>query len=188
MSNKLKKFIWDNRDEFDCDVPSEKVWQHIETAFSEKKKKRSVLTPLYKWSMAAAAVLVIAAGAYFIVSKKPGTADPVSIQEATPDIDEEFTAQIQFVKLINLKQEELKLLARDQPELYQRFTKDINQLDSSYNILKDQLSATPNREVLLEAMIQNLQLQLNVLNQQLHIIYQIKQSKKDSHEKNDQSI
>ena len=69
-----------------------------------------------------------------------------------------------------------------------RFTKDIDQLDSSYNILKNQLSATPNRELLLEAMIQNLQLQLNVLNQQLNIIHQIKQSKKYSHEKNDQTI
>jgi hypothetical protein len=37
-------------------------------------------------------------------------------------------------------------------------------------------------------MIQNLQLQLNVLNQQLHIIQQIKSSKKEDHEKNKQTI
>jgi len=61
-------------------------------------------------------------------------------------------------------------------------------LDSSYNSLKNQLNATPNREMLLEAMIQNLQLQLNVLNQQLNIINQIKESKKYNHEKNDKNI
>jgi hypothetical protein len=38
--------------------------------------------------------------------------------------------------------------------------------------------------MLIEAMIQNLQLQLNVLNQQLNIIQQIKQSKNNNHEKN----
>jgi phage shock protein A len=90
----------------------------------------------------------------------------------------------QFVKMIDTKQEELKALAKEQPELYQQFATAINQLDSSYNTLKNQLSATPNREMLLEAMIQNLQLQLNVLNQQLNIIHQIKDSKKYSHEKN----
>ena len=90
--------------------------------------------------------------------------------------------------MIDTKQEELKALAKEQPELYQQFTTAINQLDSSYNTLKNQLSATPNREMLLEAMIQNLQLQLNVLNQQLNIINQIKESKKYYHEKNDKNI
>ena len=93
-----------------------------------------------------------------------------------------------FVKMIDTKQEELKALAKEQPELYREFTTAITQLDSSYNTLKSQLSSTPNTEMLLEAMIQNLQLQLNVLNQQLNIIHQIKESKKYSHEKIDQKI
>jgi hypothetical protein len=189
MSNKLKKFVWDNRSAFDDEIPSEKVWENIEASFSVEKKKKFILTPLYKWSMAAAAMLIVAAGAYFIVfkNKTSGTVEtvkavtnPLAIPDAPPEMS-------QFVKMIDMKQEELKVLAKDQPELYLRFTKDINQLDSSYNILKKQLSATPNRELLLEAMIQNLQLQLNVLNQQLNIINQIKQ-KKYSHEKIDQAI
>lgn len=189
MSNKLKKFVWDNRKEFDNEVPSEKVWENIEASFTEKRKKKFFITPFYKWSIAAAAMLIVATGVYFMVyrSEPAGSGiagiDPVEMNippGAPPEMG-------QFVKMIDMKQEELKVLAKDQPELYQRFTKDINQLDSSYNILKKQLSATPNRELLLEAMIQNLQLQLNVLNQQLNIINQIKQ-KKYSHEKIDQAI
>ncbi|MEO6254351.1 MAG: hypothetical protein ABIO79_13640 [Ferruginibacter sp.] len=185
MSNKLKKFIWDNRKAFDNETPSDKVWENIEASFSAKKKKKFILTPVYKWSMAAAAMLIIASGVYFIVIKKDPTVKTVVSNE--PDINklapEEYASQMnQFVKLIDTKQEELKTLAKEQPELYQKFTSAINQLDSSYNTLKNQLSATPNREMLLEAMIQNLQLQLNVLNQQLNIIHQIKESKKYSHE------
>lgn len=190
MSNKLKKFIWDNRKAFDNETPSDKVWENIEASFSPKKKKKFILTPLYKWSMAAAAMLIIASGVYLIAIKKDVSVTTVAVNE--PDIKklapEEYATMSQFVKLIDIKQEELKTLAKEQPELYQKFTSAINQLDSSYNTLKNQLSATPNREMLLEAMIQNLQLQLNVLNQQLNIIHQIKESKKYSHEKNDQSI
>ena len=190
MSNKLKNFISDNRKAFDDEMPSGKVWENIEASFTEKKKKKLILTPLYKWSMAAAAMLILISGAYFIFIKKP-VEIPV-VAKAEPDINTlapEYAPQMnQFVKMIDTKQEELKTLAKEQPELYQQFTTAINQLDSSYNNLKNQLSATPNREMLLEAMIQNLHLQLNVLNQQLNIINQIKESKKYNHEKNDKNI
>lgn len=190
MSNKFKKFIWDNRKAFDTETPSEKVWKNIEASFLVKQKKKFILTPLYKWSMAAAAMFIIASGVYFIVNKK--SAEKTVVVNFEPDINTlapDYAPEMnQFVKMIDTKQEELKQLAKEQPELYQKFTLAINQLDSSYNNLKNQLSATPNRDMLLEAMIQNLQLQLNVLNQQLNIINQIKKSKKYSHEKNDQNI
>jgi septal ring factor EnvC (AmiA/AmiB activator) len=190
MSNKLKNFISDNRKAFDDEMPADKIWENIEASFSEKKKRKFILTPLYKWSMAAAAMLIIASGIYFMVNKK--TVEPAFVAVTEPDINTlapDYAPQMnQFVKLIDTKQQELKTLAKEQPELYKQFTTAINQLDSSYNNLKNQLSATPNREMLLEAMIQNLQLQLNVLNQQLNIIHQIKESKKYNHEKNNQNI
>jgi len=187
MSNKLKKFIWDNRKAFDDATPASKVWENIEVSFTPQKKKKLTLAPVYKWSMAAAAMLILASGIYFINNRNTGEViavvktDTVDINTVAPDYAPEM---VQFVKMIDTKQEELKMLAKDQPELYHEFSTAINQLDSSYNNLKSQLSATPNREVLLEAMIQNLQLQLNVLNQQLTIIHQIKEAKKYSHEKN----
>lgn len=186
MSNKLKNFISDNRKAFDDELPSDKVWENIEASFTGRKKSKSILSPFYKRSMAAAAVLIIALSVYFIVEKEPkekivaGTGE-MEIEKLAPEYVQPIS---QFVKLIDTRQEELKTLAKDQPALYQQFATAINQLDSSYNTLKNQLSATPNREMLLEAMIQNLQLQLNVLNQQLNIIHQIKDSKKNSHEKN----
>jgi septal ring factor EnvC (AmiA/AmiB activator) len=186
MSNKLKNFISDNRKAFDDEIPSGKIWENIEASFTAKKKQHIILSPLYKWSMAAAAMLILISGVYFLFIKKTDATTVVANTET--DIDSfapEYAPQMsQFVKLIDTKQEELKSLAKDQPELYQQFATAINQLDSSYNTLKNQLSATPNREMLLEAMIQNLQLQLNVLNQQLNIIHQIKDSKKYNHEKN----
>jgi septal ring factor EnvC (AmiA/AmiB activator) len=170
-------------------MPSDKVWENIEASFSANKKTKFILRPVYKWSMAAAALLLVALTIYFAMPAKKST--PEAIASAENDINKlapEYAGQMnQFVKMIGTKQEELKVIAKEQPELYQEFTTAINQLDSSYNSLKNQLSATPNREMLLEAMIQNLQLQLNVLNQQLNIINQIKQSKKDSHEKISQS-
>jgi hypothetical protein len=161
MSNELKKFIRDNREAFDDKEPSAMLWGRIESNLVAGPEKRSV-------------------------NKKPAE-PPVVINE--PESNTGITPEInQIVKMIGMKQEELKTLAAGQPELYRQFSNDLDQLDSSYNALKSELNETPNQELLLEAMIQNLQLQLNVLNQQLNIINQIKQSKKYSHEKKDQSI
>ncbi|MEO6491082.1 MAG: hypothetical protein ABIO04_14155 [Ferruginibacter sp.] len=186
---KLEDFISAYRNEFDDLVPSEKVWAKIDAAFSPKK--RSTLNmPVFKWSMAAAAILILGFVLYFQPDKKIPVA-PVIVKNEQ-DINKlapEYAPQVnEFAKLIDMKQEELKLLAKEQPALYQQFSNDITQLDSSYNTLKNQLSINPNKEMLIEAMIQNLQLQLSVLNQQLNIIIQIKQTKKYSHEKNYQKI
>ncbi|HEY4148424.1 MAG TPA: anti-sigma factor, partial [Chitinophagaceae bacterium] len=82
-----------------------------------------------------------------------------------------------------LKQEEIKKIQKDEPLLYQQFAGDINKLDSTFHTLKKQLPENPNREQLLEAMIQNLQLQEALLNRQLNIIKQINNAKKTEYEK-----
>ncbi len=194
MSRKLEKFIGDHRNEFDDAMPSEKVWENIEAAVTPKTKQRFILAPLYKWSIAAAVIITAGLTVFILLRNNKNTALPIAsvTTDTAADINTiapEYAPEVnEFAKLVAVKQEELKALAPEQPELYRKFATDMNQLDSSYTALKNQLSITPNREMLIEAMIQNLQLQLNVLNQQLNIINQIKQSKKESHEKNSETI
>ena len=191
MSEEIKNFIADNRNEFDDAIPSDKVWQNIEAAFTQKRQPIFLNSVYFKWSVAAAVLLLMGSGIYFFSSKnKP--AETIVENITAPDINglasEEAPQVNAFAKMIAVKQEELKMIAKEQPQLYEKFTNDIIELDSSYNVLKKQLNISPNREMLIEAMIQNLQLQLSVLNQQLNIINQIKQSKKYKHEKYNQSI
>lgn len=189
--SKLEKFIDDNRNDFDDKIPSSKVWENIEASVIMKNEEKKIITtPFFKWSLAAGLLLLIGISALIILNNNKKHSEPeIAKHDNTVDSSiyrlapEEAPQMNQFAKLIEVKQEELKILSKEQPQLYQKFTKDITQLDSSYNILKKQLGKTPNKEMLIEAMIQNLQLQLNVLNQQLNIINQIKKSKSNSNEK-----
>lgn len=181
--SRLDQFIEDNRNQFDDAAPSAAAWEKIEAAMNVPRAKRFVPTPVIKWSMAAAAAGIIAIAGYFMLNKKEVAPEMLAI---TPAIDtiisnaapDEAPQMYQFAKMIEEKQEELRTLSREQPGLYRQFTSDLTLLDSSYLVLKNQLRASPNKEMLVEAMIQNLQLQLNVLNQQLTIIKQIKATKK----------
>lgn len=184
--SRLEEFIRDNRNAFDDAKPSGDVWNQIEkTVVPTLNNTGSVRTISFaKWSMAAAAMLIISIVIVYYFSSVKTDVTPAAIAGKL-DADNMLIPEVnEFTRMIVLKQEELKNVAREQPELYNKFTNDITQLDSAYKALKTQLRVTPNKEMLVEAMIQNLQLQLSVLNQQLNILKQIKQSKEYSHEKN----
>ena len=189
MSNRLKNFIYNNRKSFDDESPSDDVWNRIEQAIpGEKNEKRFSIRDIYKWSAAAAVFFIAATSFYFLVVRKndPGkevvkTAPAVTTkQDATADYD----AQVNdFYQAVKQQQRELKSLAAEQPQLYDQFAKDLSTLDSSYRVLRGKAGETPNREIIIKAMIQNLQLQAELLSKQLLIINEIKTTKQAENEK-----
>ena len=194
MSNKLEKFIHDNREEFDSEEPRPQLWRNLKSELeNEKKDDRVFHLSFLRWT-AAAAVVIMMVGMFYYINRQQsketfaGTTTTTQPDDALAQIDPAYAKQVyHFTQLIELKQNELKQIEKEQPELYGQFVKDIRKLDSSYQSLRAQLPANPDPEVLLEAMIQNLRLQADLLNQQLTIIKEIKQSKKDGHEKNTRS-
>ncbi len=100
------------------------------------------------------------------------------------DNDKEYNEELyHYTKLVELKQNEIKKIKKDEPLLYQQFAGDFNKLDSIFHTLKKQLPVNPNHEQILEAMIQNLQYQEALLGQQLNIIKKINNTKKQEYEK-----
>jgi hypothetical protein len=116
-----------------------------------------------------------------LASIRPGgNKDP----KADPDLQSSVSEEMyHYAKLVEIRHKELKAIEKDEPLLYKQFALDVNKLDSVYRSLQEQLPTNPNREQLLEAMLQNLQLQMELLNHQLEIIKQINHSKKSEYEK-----
>ena len=117
-----------------------------------------------------------------IAYKRPNKVneDPQLARVADADFKEEM---MHYTRLVELKQNQIRRITKDEPLLYQQFAGDFNKLDSTFHILKKQLPVNPNREQILEAMIQNLQYQEALLNQQLNIIKKINNTKKEAYEK-----
>jgi hypothetical protein len=210
MSNRLEDFIQDNREEFDGDEPAPQVWNKLEKQLktsSQSKGGMVIRMNFLRWSAAAAILVLAGLGIFHLFSNKNDT--KAIVQNVSPvnppanagnntngtnndilnDINPTYAKEVyHFTQLIELKQSELKQIEKDHPDLYKQFVSDINKLDSSYNGLKKELPVNPNREQLLEAMIQNLRLQTELLNQQLQIIQSIKQSKSNTNASNSKSI
>ena len=185
MSNQLENFINDNREEFDS-AEMKIDWEKIRRGMTQKKTKSA---GRLWWAVAASITLFVSAMIFYnyTQTKPAATAiQPVDLppKELTDQVDPEYTVQMdQCAKLIKIKQTELQQNQKTQPELYKQFLKDNNRLDSSYNYLKSKLTANPNKEILLDAMIQNLQLKIDVLNRQLQVIKQSKHKKTNDESK-----
>jgi hypothetical protein len=197
MSKSLERFIRDNREKFDADQPSPASWEKIEQSLNATKQRSAVYRLNgKKWWLIAAAVLAIVLTSSLYIFLHPGHEEMPVVQNTMPGntspenntgdpvieaIDPDYAARVaKFSVLIEKKQHELEAIRTDQPDLYKKFSRDIQRLDSTYHALKYELPVNPNKEELLQAMIYNLQLQIDLLNQQLNIIQKIKQAKSAS--------
>jgi hypothetical protein len=196
MSNKLEQFIRDNREEFDSEEPRQQLWKKLQSEIGPRKKNDNVRhLSFLRWT-AVAAIFVMMLGMFYFMNRQNKQDAIVENKIGIPPGDAQLLDQVNptyakevyhFTQLIELKQNELKQIEKEHPELYGQFVKDIRRLDSSYQALRAELPANPDPETLLEAMLQNLRLQADLLNEQLTVIKQIKKSKKESHEKNTRS-
>lgn len=191
MKQGLEKFVNDHRADFDDATPSAHIWRAIDKEMNAAPKTKSVVISIkwLRWS-AAAAIIIIVGTVLWLQPFSNQPKQPQSIagnnndSTQAPALPNEYAQQVyHFTQLIELKNAELKKIEKDQPELYKEFAADITRLDSSYQALQTQLPGNPNQEVLIQAMIENLQVQIDVLNKQLSIIQRIKQQKNGNDEK-----
>jgi hypothetical protein len=183
MKERLESFVRDNKKDFDQFEPPAVLWDRIEKQLDEKKigmqvenglKKEKVVRVSFLLKVAATIIPLLFAGLWFY---------QYQVRQSTElsNIDPKLAKQqIHYSSLIELKRSELKRIENEEPQLYKEFSSEIKKMDLNYQKLKNELPASPNQEETVKAMIQNLQIQTELLNQQLQIIQQINQIKKDN--------
>ena len=179
MSKRLESFIKMNREEFDELEPSADLWSRIEQhlpAQYEEPKKRETKTFSLGFVMRVAATVILVMGIGFAAYLRNTKKETVDLAAINPEYAQQ---QIQYTSLIESKRTELKSIAKTEPELYKEFSSQIAKMDSTYKQLNSDLLNSPNQERVLHAMIRNLQIQTQVLNQQLSVIEQYNNMKKE---------
>ncbi|WP_077922237.1 hypothetical protein [Spirosoma sp. 209] len=190
----LERFVRDNREAFDDrEPPMGDLWKKIEEGLNQQPGQQPTSAPspfrhVHKntgkpgglqigwpsldWRVAASVAILLLAGGFWYMNYQYGVTHQPEVVAASPMYAREV---VQYTRLIDDKRAELMQMTQDNPELYAEFATDLNRLEKSYQSLKADLPKNPNQEVLIQAMIQNLQIQINLLNEQLRVIQRIKQ-------------
>jgi hypothetical protein len=176
MKDSLKDFIHQNRDGFDDKTPGDNAWNKIE-ANLPVGKTISLWNSVSVWR--AAAILFLGLASYFFVT---GNQSPLQKKEVAKlqgefsDLEVFYSSEIaEKVALIN---------HFDQTQEADQFTQDFQKLDAMYQVLKEQMKIEPTQKV-RDALVLNLLVRIDLLNQQLHTLERIKT---DSVKKEDISI
>ena len=169
MGDQLENFIQSNREYFDVEpsMDRELRWSKIQQRIPNRKSKLGTLI----WKIAA--MLFLATTVTLMVDKYTETD-----VEFVSDRHEEFRqAEAFYTTLISQKRNEI---ARYETELLsEEFVQEINQLDVLYDELKNTFDHKVNDNKLLDAMIHNLQLRIDILNQQLKILETLNNTKNE---------
>ncbi|NRF41933.1 hypothetical protein [Pedobacter foliorum] len=173
MSKKLEEYIREHKKSFDVGTPSDELWSKIETALDKEKVKKPLRVPLWFAIAASLTVVMTITFIYTYRSKQTG----IDIADVNPIYAKK---EMKFASLIEQKKDSLMVYAQENPKLYSEFSSDLQKLGADYENLKKQLQNSPNQKLVVRAMVKNLELQLQVINQQLSIINEVSQYKKEN--------
>lgn len=187
MNQSLKDFMAENRRDFDDELPGMHNWSAVEKRLSLTENKKPRIR--YGWAAAIIFLLCSSVALYMVLNKKGNNENRTADTSVADDFEKwpaEFAAKAKsYYETIEERQQQLHRLSKQEPALVNQFSGDLAALDSAYQILHRQASQTPGSEVIIKAMIQNLQLQAELLSRQLQIINQYSNQQKYSHEKSD---
>ncbi len=165
--DELEKFIQNNRQAFDDKSPASDTWSAIESHLPGKRRQ-----PMLIWKAAAAIFLATTIGLFaYIMQLNSQTAGVASL-------DEEFR-QMEYFYLSNIRNYQETLVefdVQDENEL----VSEMEILDSAYGALKKEYLSSGNEE-LRNAMIYNLQLRKDILEEQIELLKGINQDNNEDY-------
>lgn len=177
MHDKLEKFIRDNRELLDDKTPDKSVWDKIENEIGGDKKKKHIDFS-FVWKAAAVFFFGMSAYLLFQLNNNRNIAN-YQPEISAADIIEEFEeTEAFYISEISEKRANIEAINYINPDLAASFQQDIHTMDSIYNDLKKELSENSNEQV-FNALVQNLQIRIEILNQQLNILKSLKKSEND---------
>jgi hypothetical protein len=161
--DKLESYIKDNRESIDQINPPESLWAKIESGLQPVSKKNLMIY----WQAAAVIFFALSIG---LLVKNYQTSNELNSYVFS---DTEFADTEQYyIKVIQDKEVLLTSSLQLYPELAADFKNDLNELSKNYQKLKADFDNNRSEEV-LNALIKNLRLQQDLLNNQIKIIHLI---------------
>ena len=128
MSKEIEDFIRNNKQAFDTETPGENLWFKMEQELNKREKKEKVKKLGFGHWISIAATLLVVVGIAFMYNLKQQANN--TLAQVNPAQAEK---QVHFSSIIAQKTDSLGVYAADNPELYQKFTTDLERIQADYN-------------------------------------------------------
>ncbi len=190
----LENFVRNNREDFD-EEPNSQVWEKLAQKLNQDTKPNIKVLPLRRvWQIAAMITMffasVLAAQWYYFSQKNAEKSENLAQNQTeqganlAPELAEAeryYRGELMQKKLV------LERFDIEEVEVKKDFEKHMAELDTVYAQLKSELyESGGENQHLVRAMIENLQIRIDLFNQQIRLLEQINKLKKG--QKNEKAV
>ncbi len=171
MKDNLERFVQEHIGEFDQHEPSGGVWKRVEKDLRRKQRPQYAIY----YRIAASLLLIAGFSAWLLHRQQPKEiVTPVTSTIVSPEIKE---AETYYASIVETKRAELKQFGSDYPVLFRDFNNEFDTLNVAFRQLETEYTKTNGNEAVMQALIQNMQLQVELLNRQIQVIQDIRKHK-----------
>jgi len=168
MKDSLKKFIHQHRDEFDDKQPSDTSWSKIESSLP--RQEVNFLSNVQVWRAAALVFLTLSVFLFVSGNFQTSRSDKAKLQVEFNDLERFYNSQIAD------KVELISNISEFNDE--ESFAQDLEKLDAMYQVLREQMKTNPSEKI-KDALILNMLVRIDLLNQQIKSLEDLEEKKSD---------
>lgn len=173
----LEKFVNNNIDKFYTDDPQVDLWQYISARLSQEKKRY-----YFRYTVAAAFISGVLLCSIFFLTLRNNVKVKSNSNNISITSEPYMNGEVDSLALaIQYHQTILVALKDYDASLYSQFISDFEALQKDNQKLLKEYEQSPNSQVFLKLILNNLLAQANLLKRQLEILEAIKKS---NHKKN----
>jgi len=179
----LDKIIQENKSFFDSFEPDDGHFERFEQKLNKFNKKKSTFTFGYILRAAVVAILVVLSGLWVFENFYTKTNEKgIALSEVSPEYGE---VEMYYTHLVNQRYSEINQCQYLDSTQKTILMHELTEMDSIYDNLKRDLKTNPNDERVINAMIQHYQLKVEVMNQILQQLQQVKNINQQKSVKNE---
>ena len=173
MEDRLKKYVADHRAELERYQPREHLWKEIDDRMQQHRRAMLWRTT----AIAASVLLMISCCAWIFVAKRDTSRPVTTTIREQPQIN---AAETYCTAIMQIKDAAMEQYCRPQPELCRDFEKDMTGLNEAYGQLKKEYMVSADKKTIMQAMMNNLRMQVQLISRQLQIMETIAQKKQQT--------
>jgi hypothetical protein len=178
MQDQLEQYIISQKHQLDVFEPNDRLWERIDKELNGGQTKVRHFWA-QSWKVAAAVALLLAAGALLWWVSMQSPAPQIAEAGPQPDPQSLYTAELvevetYYTQQISAQKARIESFRNQGIVLEEALYEQMETLTTAYQDLQKELVLTENEELVVNAMIQNLMMQMQILNQQLMILEEIK--------------
>lgn len=178
----IDKIIRNNRELFDTADPNEGHFNRFAVKLKQQKKKnRSLFSYTFLLKAASIAILVMLSflWTYDNLIKPSSKNSGITLSEVS---DEYREVEVYYKQQVNIRYGQIRNMDIFSDSIQRSILlKELSDMDSIYTNLQGELKANPKDKRIINAMIEHYQLKVDVMNQ---ILFQLEQIKNENHESN----